>query len=756
MRFPLLMLLAVACQAQGTWPYLTYFGGSGSENISAVSSDGNGGTFIAGTTSSVGPPFSTANEGYRSASSVFLTRIDASGQPVFTKLLGDGSLSALAVDADGNALLTGTIRVAPDFTTPGSFQPEASNTQAFVAKFTPSGDKLFATYFGSQNGVRIYTLTLDAEGRPIFCGSASGGSAPLTQSSLFQFEGRNAAPFCAQLTADGSGLVLSTLLSKPSANQISITTPLSADLDTEGRLIVGGSTSDSEFGVALDPQFEDRRRTLFRSRKGDRFEGIGGSRLGHVVSVQRIGKEVFVGTASNGAWVSPDGGDTWRQIPGAPSGSLVAHPLATRFLCVYTVVQAFCSQNGGSSWQFFTTISGQIRLVPDTRREGAFFITSSQPSERFGYIGLGAPAPRTNLDALPQWLTINPAGDRILAIVSNSLLLSEDSGATFRKLSDNVSRVASAPGDPNRIYTARYARLPGRDSLLIRSDDGGITWKDTTLDVPFPSILQLMVDPVDPNIVFVIGGTGTYRSLDGGASWQLWTPPGLDNIGVEAIHFFEQEEVWVGTASTTSGFLLKLNLQEPAIVAGAMFNGAGGAQISRVRVAADGRTFVAGYSLGADLPITGAALTPIRTQGSGFVGVIERTGEFGALRYIGVSPTVFDLAADGSVHLATQAVPADLGEVGTVRGTFAGGPNDAVWLVLSPNLDSVVRATWLGGDGEDVPAAIAAGRDGKVRLVGSTLSRNLPVSPDALQRNFTLYGGQILIGGEGFLAIAPQ
>ena len=311
------MLLAVACQAQGTWPYLTYFGGSGSENISAVSSDGNGGTFIAGTTSSVGPPFSTANEGYRSASSVFLTRIDASGQPVFTKLLGDGSLSALAVDADGNALLTGTIRVAPDFTTPGSFQPEASSAQAFVAKFTPSGDKLFATYFGSQNGVRIYTLTLDAEGRPIFCGSASGGSAPLTPSSLFQFEGRNAAPFCAQLTADGSGLVLSTLLSKPSANQISITTPLSADLDAEGRLIVGGSTSDSEFGVALDPQFEDRRRTLFRSRKGDRFEGIGGSRLGHVVSVQRIGKEVFVGTASNGAWVSPDGGDTWRQIPGA-------------------------------------------------------------------------------------------------------------------------------------------------------------------------------------------------------------------------------------------------------------------------------------------------------------------------------------------------------------------------------------------------------------------------------------------------------
>ena len=102
MRLVLVTLLAAVCQAQGNWSYLTYLGGSGSESIRAVSSDGAGGTFVAGETYSIGPPFSAQDPGIRSVPSVFVARIDAAGQMVFAKVLGDGSASALAVDADGN------------------------------------------------------------------------------------------------------------------------------------------------------------------------------------------------------------------------------------------------------------------------------------------------------------------------------------------------------------------------------------------------------------------------------------------------------------------------------------------------------------------------------------------------------------------------------------------------------------------------------------------------------------------------------
>lgn len=153
--------------------------------------------------------------------------------------------------------------------------------------------------------------------------------------------------------------------------------------------------------------------------------------------------------------------------------------------------------------------------------------------------------------------------------------------------------------------------------------------------------------------------------------------------------------------------------------------------------------------------MTGRDLAP-RTRGSvGFVGMFERTGELGELRHFGVAPTSFDLSADGSMHLAATGVPAELGEVDELRGRFSGGESDALWLVLSPELDKVTKATWLGGDGADDPTAIAVGPDGKVRLVGSTLSRNLPVSSDAAQRKFTLWE-EYAMGSEGFVAIAPQ
>ena len=756
MRLVLVTLLAAVCQAQGNWSYLTYLGGSGSESIRAVSSDGAGGTFVAGETYSIGPPFSAQDPGIRSVPSVFVARIDAAGQMVFAKVLGDGSASALAVDADGNAFVSGTIRVAPDFTTPGVFQPEAVSSQAFVAKISPSGDKLFATYFGSQNGVQIRTLTLDADGRPIFCGSAIGGSAPLTPSSLFQPEGRNYAAFCAQLNSDGASLVFSTLLGKPSTGLGGYTATNSAAVDIEGNLVVAGVTNDSEFGSAFAPQSEDRRRSLYRSRSGEPYQSAGVLRFGSVASIQSVGNEIFVGTEINGAWVSPDGGDTWRQIRGAPSGALVAHPVATRFLCVYFSNSGSCSRDGGSTWQPLGIFSGQITLVPDPRVEGGFFRTSSQPFSRFGYLALGAPAPPTNLSSIPQWLSINAAGDRILAVDSNSLLLSEDRGATFRKLSDNVSRAAEAPGAPHRLYATRFARFPARDSLVVKSDDGGVTWINTTLDEPFTFLRQLIVDPSDPNIVYVVAGTGAYRSINGGASWHLWTPHGLDNAGVQTIHFDDQDRAWVGTVQSFNGFLLKLKIDKPAILWGAMLGGAGGGHIDNVRVDAYGRIFFTGFTFGTDLPVTGRDLAPRRRGGVGFAGVFERTGELGKLRHIGLPPTGFDLSADGSMHLAATAVAADLGEVEDMRGRFAGGASDAVWLVLPPDLDRVIRATWLGGDGADTAGAIVAGRDGKVRLVGSTLSRNLPVTQDALQREFTLYGGEYLIGGEGFFAIAPQ
>lgn len=758
MRFLWIALAAAVCQAQQRWPYLTYFGGLGSESIRFVSSDGAGGSIVAGETFSIGPPFSDQPPGWRTAPYVFVARFDAAGQLIFMKVLGDGSLGAMAVDADSATFVAGSIRVSSDFATPGVFQSEATGTQAFVAKISSSGEKQFATYFGTQGAVQIRTMAIDAQSRPLYCGAAIWSSAvPLTSSTLFPAEGRNPAGFCAQLTADGASLVFSTLLGKPSAVSLNTTSPATAALDMEGNLVVAGSTAVSEFGSGLAPQSQDRRRSIYWSQNGEPYQSAGGTRFGTVMSVQTIGNDVFVGTQSSGVWTSPDGGGTWRQFAGAPfSGSLSVHPAATRFMCVAFLNQVSCSQDGGSNWQFPRIIANGLTLVPDPRVEGGFFVTTDQPSRQFTYLALGSSPPATNLQILPQWLSINSSGDRILAITDRRLMVSEDRGATFRMVADNIARVAAAPGAPQRLYAARAFYFSGQQSIIIRSDDGGANWTDTALDETFSFLREVVVDPSSPDIVYVVAASGAYRSTNAGASWELWTPPGLDNVAVQTIHFDGKNRVWVGTAMIANGFLLKLRIDKPAIVWGTLLGGAGGGSTSGIRLDAAGRILFTGSTLGFDLPVTGDDHAPRRRAINGIVGRYEATGELGVLRYAGVAAPGFDRSEDGSIHLAVTAIPADLGAVEETWGSFGGGASDVVWLVLSPELDRVVRATWLGGSGADTASAISAGADGKVRLVGSTVSRNLPVSADALQREFTLFGGEQQIGGEGFLAIAPQ
>jgi hypothetical protein len=109
MRGVLILLLAAALSAQENWPYVTYIGGSGDDTVSLVTSDESGNTFLAGRTSSVGPPFSNEPPGFRSGSEVFLMKADPRGRMVFLNVLGSGFPGALAVDKEGSVFIAGQI-----------------------------------------------------------------------------------------------------------------------------------------------------------------------------------------------------------------------------------------------------------------------------------------------------------------------------------------------------------------------------------------------------------------------------------------------------------------------------------------------------------------------------------------------------------------------------------------------------------------------------------------------------------------------
>jgi photosystem II stability/assembly factor-like uncharacterized protein len=80
------------------------------------------------------------------------------------------------------------------------------------------------------------------------------------------------------------------------------------------------------------------------------------------------------------------------------------------------------------------------------------------------------------------------------------------------------------PSDPNVIYACI------EQGALLRTEDGGQTWREVNTlgfykDANRPSeifydIHKLLIDPRDPNKLFVSGGAGLYVSFDAGASWE--------------------------------------------------------------------------------------------------------------------------------------------------------------------------------------------------------------------------------------------
>jgi len=272
-------------------------------------------------------------------------KIDAGGQLVYSKVLGFGTVWAMAADGAGNVFVSGVVDEAPGFTTPGAYQMDAPGFQAFLAKFSPTGEKLFGTYFGGPRGeVQLYSLAVDADGKPVFCGSGVESSIPLTAGSLFRPAAQRFAGFCAQMSEDGSQLLFSTLLGKTNDTTI----PRGLAFDANGELLIAGSTAATDFPIVNSAPFTDTRRTLVGPMGGS-SRALGGSEFGTIVSIQRIGQEVFVGTRDSGNWVSSDRGDTWRRLPGPWFGALVAHPLNTRFLCTTSATQLFCSTDGGTT-----------------------------------------------------------------------------------------------------------------------------------------------------------------------------------------------------------------------------------------------------------------------------------------------------------------------------------------------------------------------------------------------------------------------
>jgi PKD repeat protein len=132
------------------------------------------------------------------------------------------------------------------------------------------------------------------------------------------------------------------------------------------------------------------------------------------------------------------------------------------------------------------------------------------------------------------------------------MFFSSDGGATFS---------ARNTGLPNAIVTAVVAATPDGTSAyatfggflgtpsrhVFRTTDAGMTWTNISGNLPDVPITALVLDPADPNDLFVGSDVGVLRSVDGGASWVTFNE-GLPNAGVYALAFHRSTgDLWAAT-----------------------------------------------------------------------------------------------------------------------------------------------------------------------------------------------------------------
>ena len=136
--------------------YSTYLGGSGTDHGYGIAVDGAGNAYVTGDTGSL--DFPTANALYPNiggTADAFVTKLNADGTAlVYSTFLGGGGVEngyGIAVDAAGNALVTGRTG-SPDFPIANALYPaQVGGFDAFVAKLDANGTALvYSTYLGGS------------------------------------------------------------------------------------------------------------------------------------------------------------------------------------------------------------------------------------------------------------------------------------------------------------------------------------------------------------------------------------------------------------------------------------------------------------------------------------------------------------------------------------------------------------------------------------------------------------------------------
>jgi photosystem II stability/assembly factor-like uncharacterized protein len=279
--------------------------------------------------------------------------------------------------------------------------------------------------------------------------------------------------------------------------------------------------------------------------------------------------KIFAGTRGDGVWMSEDFGKSWkkpsygRRGPGKVRSLTVDPHDARRLYAGGEPIDIHVSENEGKDWDrldslrdipFIAEVSYPVASVEPHVRDVTVDPTDPNivyAALQLGYIAKSTDAGKTwkilnnNIDCDVHTIEVDPSNPRRICIATGghdarygtapgrALYLSENAGDSWVPVAMNFTQEYAVPlvldtRSPNLLYSAvangqpgQWRRDSGAESALIRSSDGGKTWKRLEPGVDgedFPAVIA--VDDAVPGHVYVGYRKGDfYVSDDHGDSW---------------------------------------------------------------------------------------------------------------------------------------------------------------------------------------------------------------------------------------------
>jgi uncharacterized protein (TIGR03437 family) len=748
--------------------YSTFLGGSSSEEGIGIAVDAAGNAYVTGSTVSTDFPRSNALQptfgggdcGFGTplpCPDAFVTKLNAGGTVLLysTYLGGNGGESGLdiAVDASGQAYVTGVTNSANFPITAGAVQPTFGGgtcfiqpcSDAFVVRLNAAGTGLvYSTYLGGNRQESGNGLAVDTSGNVYVTGVTSSRDFPVTPGAFQTLRDGFPTPtgfsevisdvFITKLNAAGNAFVYSTFLGGDSSDAGS-----DIAIDSAGNVYVTGNTSSSNFpttpgALGTTPKGNFSIQDAFVSKLN-----AAGTSLIYSTYLGSVDRE-------NGSGIAVDGAGN-AYVTGTTSST--DFPVTTSaFQPTYGRSFFFKSANGGNNWspsESGLTGSTFSAIAIDPTNPAIIYTGGSAGVYRSANGGAGWSFLRGTTTAISS-LAIDPRTPSTIYAGSSfgGVFRSADSGSSWNNsnsglTNSSITSLAIDPQNPAIIYAGtRYNSLTQLGGVY-KSADGGANWSPVNSGLTvvingvtfIASISDLAIDPSNPNIIYAgsdfnfnsvnnrandirDGLGGVYKSTDGGSNW-VPISTGLTSASGTQTVFLNINTLAVDPATPTT-----------------LYAGANGGVYKSVNGGGSWDAFNNGFpSFLSVRDIVIDPKTPATLYAGTSNGVYKSTDSGGSWSAIN----------SGLSNLAVQALAVDPANPAVgYAGNFGG--SDAYVAKLNANGSALSYSTYLrGSDFSNSGQGIALNSAGNAYVFGNTSSMDFPATPNPFPLSIFSIGG---------------